>query len=108
MIIKYSAYAIYSVLVLVFDLFWLLYMNTYWNETFIPKAFRSDYGATILTRFILANVESSLLLLLNKRMIPHLLPGNTSSLPLWTVAVSMGLVFLVTAFVFYNMYRHGL
>jgi len=111
MIVKYAAYALYNLLVLAFDLLWLLYMNTYWNELFIPKRLSLGYGMEMLYRFFVANIESGLIVflvyLLNKKFAAYFLKERGENLPVWSAVGSIGLVLIFTAIAFYTIYRQG-
>lgn len=111
MIIKYAVYVLVNLLVFAANLFWLLYMNTYFNERLIPKTLRAEYGMEMLARFLVANIESGfvaiLMYLLNKKFTGYLFKDREQSFPLWTALATIGLVVIATGAAFYTTYRQG-
>jgi len=87
--IKYAAYVLINLLAFAANLFWLLYMNTFFNERLIPNALKSEYGMEMLTRLFLANLESGfvvfLMYLLNKKFTGYFFKDHSQSFPLWTL-----------------------
>lgn len=105
---KYAIYIFYNCVVIVIILLGMFILNSFINELLLPSSLKKSFEAEMITRFIIANIEGALCLLLiyflNKQYSVNVL--KKPNVAFTTFLISFLTILIISAFVCYQIYLH--